>query len=555
MRLKSVFAGVAALSLSVAAFAQAPATAPAFTPEAFRSHVTFLADDLLEGREAGTRGYDIAARYVATQFAGLGLQPAGPGGSYFQQVPFVRYLPGSQPTLTVGNRSFTGGEGFSARASADPQTLSVPATPAVFVGYGLDLPGQGHDDYRGQNVRGKVVVAFSGLPAGLASDVAAHLNSEKRRMAAQRGAVGLILIPGSDAMARAAHARGAMQNARPGTTWVDPRGMPYSDADGLRFVLNAGPELATALFDGAPRTLEQVQRSAMQPGAAERGFALRQTVGFQRPGAQLTRFDSPNVVAVLPGSDPALANEYVVLTGHLDGVGVIPEGTPGAGDDRIRNGAMDNATGIASMLEVARQLVASGQRPRRPILFAALTAEEKGLLGASYLARNPVVNGRIVGLVNLDMPVLTYNFSDVIAFGAEHSTLGPIVERAARSMGITVTPDPLPQEGLFTRSDHYMFVRAGVPSVFLMTGFAGEGQERFTSFLRGPYHGPGDDLSLPFNWGAGAKFAELNYRILREIADGDQAPLWYADSFFGRSLGGQAPRATRPQPSAPGAAR
>jgi Zn-dependent M28 family amino/carboxypeptidase len=207
---------------------------------------------------------------------------------------------------------------------------------------------------------------------------------------------------------------------------------------------------------------------------------------------------------------------------------------------------MDNATGIATMLEVARAMQLPGNRPRRPILFAAVTAEEKGLLGAQYLARNPVLkNGKVVGVVNLDMPVLLYDFQDVIAFGAEHSTMGPIVERAAAKIGITLTPDPLPQEGLFTRSDHYRFVQEGIPAVFLMTGFKNGGQEKFTGFLATDYHKPTDDLKLPFDWKAGAKFAQINYLIASEIANAPEAPRWYGDSFFGKTLAPNASKATR----------
>ena len=183
-------------------------------------------------------------------------------------------------------------------------------------------------------------------------------------------------------------------------------------------------------------------------------------------------------------------------------------------------------------------MAASPNRPRRSILFAAVTAEEKGLLGSEYLAKHPVVGrGKVVGVVNLDMPVLLYPFTDVIAFGANHSTLGPIVQRAAAGMNVSLTPDPLPGEGLFTRSDHYKFVREGVPSVFLMTGFQGQGEEQFKGFLATHYHQPSDDLKLPIDWNAGARFAEINYRIAREIANAEVAPRWNRDSFFAPSSG------------------
>jgi Zn-dependent M28 family amino/carboxypeptidase len=257
------------------------------------------------------------------------------------------------------------------------------------------------------------------------------------------------------------------------------------------------------------------------------------------------RFTSSNVLGMIPGSDPALADQPMLLMAHLDGLGIRAarsEDTPAT--DQIRNGAMDNSTGVATLIEVARQFMRDGTRPRRPILLAAVTAEEIGLVGAEYLAHNPV-GGRVAAVVNLDMPVLTYPFSDVIAFGAEHSTLGPIVRRAAARMNVALAADPLPQEGLFTRSDHYKFVRAGVPSVFLMTGFAGEGRERFTRFLADTYHSPRDDLNLPFDWQAGARFAQLNYLIAREIADSADTPRWYADSFFGDAVAAGQPRAQR----------
>jgi Zn-dependent M28 family amino/carboxypeptidase len=233
----------------------------------------------------------------------------------------------------------------------------------------------------------------------------------------------------------------------------------------------------------------------------------------------------------------------VLLMAHLDHEGVNPARE---GEDKIYNGAMDNATGISTMLEVARAMAETGKRPRRSILFAAVTAEEKGLLGSQYLAKHPVVgNGKLVGVVNLDMPVLLYDFTDVIAFGAEHSTLGPIVKRAGAQMNVALAADPLPQENLFVRSDHYRFVQEGVPSVFLMTGFGNGGDKQFTGFLSTNYHKVSDDLKQPIDWQAGAKFAKINYLIAREIADADEAPRWYAKDFFGDTFAAGQPKAAR----------
>lgn len=286
-------------------------------------------------------------------------------------------------------------------------------------------------------------------------------------------------------------------------------------------------------------------KQAAKKGGRPKGFALKPLVTLERASSVSTA-PSANVLAVLPGSDPALAHEYVLLMAHLDHNGVKQSAK---GDDKIYNGAMDNASGTATMLAVAKAFAQGGARPKRSILFAAVTAEEDGLLGSQYLAKHPVLpaGGKLVGVVNLDMPILTYDFQDVVAFGAEHSTLGPIVDRAAQSVGVALSPDPLPAEGLFTRSDHYRFVQEGVPAVFLMTGFAGPGKAAFEHFLKTQYHQPSDQIDLPFNWDAAAKFARVNYAIARQIADAPEAPCWYAQDFFGDAFAAEQPKAPMPK--------
>jgi Zn-dependent M28 family amino/carboxypeptidase len=231
--------------------------------------------------------------------------------------------------------------------------------------------------------------------------------------------------------------------------------------------------------------------------------------------------------------------------GHLDHLGLRKDARPG--EDRVYNGALDNAAGVATMIEAARAFVESGQRPRRSILFIANTGEEKGLLGADYFANHPTVPiSSIASVVDLDMPLLLYDFTDVIAFGADHSTLARTVARAAAQMDIALSPDPMPEQSIFTRSDHYQFVRQGVPAVFLATGFANGGAEKWRAFLNGDYHHVGDDLSQPIHWEQGARFARLNYLISRELADADQRPLWYRGDYFGNLFAAKAPRAERP---------
>lgn len=527
----------AALLTATAVAAQTPAE-PVFLPAGVRAHVAFLADDLLEGRNAGERGFDLAARYVATRFEALGLKPAGADGGWYQVVPFKESkLGGSTAALSIGGRRFENATSVLVAGNPREPKQSVEA-PVVFVGYGIEAA-----DYAGLDVKGKIVAVLSGFPKGMASDVGAHLSSDKARFAETRGAIGVVTIPTIERMKLRPWAQVVKYAGEPSLNWVGEDGQPYSAAPAIRVSAVLDRPASDVLFAGAPATIASILATADQEGGRPRGFALKPTVRLERQ-TESRSVTSPNVVAILPGSDPALANEYVVLMAHLDHDGVDEKLT----GDKTYNGAMDNAAGTATMLEVARALAEGGVRPKRSILFAAVTAEEDGLLGSQYLAKHPVVaaRGKVVGVVNLDMPILTYDFTDVIAFGAEHSTLGPIVGRAAQRMNVKLSPDPIPQEGLFTRSDHYMFVKEGVPSVFLVTGYAGVGQKASADFLANHYHKVSDDMKLPINWEAGAKFARLNYLIAREIADAPQAPQWYANSFFGKTFAPDQKKASIP---------
>jgi Zn-dependent M28 family amino/carboxypeptidase len=311
-----------------------------------------------------------------------------------------------------------------------------------------------------------------------------------------------------------------------------------SDALEGRFTLSKGYLNAAAYV--AQRFLEL----GLQPGGPDEGWFQLVPISLTEGALSIKRtYKSPNVIGILPGSDPVLKNEFVVLSAHLDHVGTDPK----QGSDKIFNGAMDNAAGVSTMLEAARAFVTSGKRPRRSIMFVALAGEEMGLLGSSYLARNPVTGtGKVVADVNLDMPILLYDFQDVIAFGGEHSTMGEITARAGAKMGVTLSPDPMPDEGFFERSDHFSFVKAGVPSIFLMTGFKNGGEKAFRGFLKKNYHQVSDQADLPFDWNAGAKFARLNYMIAREVADADEAPRWYQGNKYGERYAKGAPKAPRP---------
>jgi len=519
-----------------------PEAAPSITPEAIEAHMRFLASDLLEGREAGTRGYDVAASYVASQFKQLGLQPAGDGQSYLQQVPLQSHWlvkDGARLVVRAGSRSTSMTLGTQFTVGSSPvHTSSVASAPAVFAGYGIDAPAFKVNDYDGLDVNGKVVVVLTGYPSSLPSEEGAHYGSgrEKQRTAAAKGAIALVSVYTERFERVSPWSRNVENIDAMQMTWVGPDGTPFVAAPQLQAVGLMSPVDGATLFEGAPRSYADVRAESVK--GAPRGFPLAVSIELAQQSRHERR-TSANVVGILPGSDEKLRNEHVVVLGHLDHEGIGHE----VNGDRLYNGALDNAAGIAGMLEAARALAASATRPRRSVIFLAVTAEEKGLLGSEYYARNPTRPvDSLVAAVNIDMPVLLYDFTDVIAFGATHSSLEQVVASAAKEAGLAMSPDPMPDEALFTRSDHYRFVQQGVPAIFLSTGWntaagAGEGGKAFTGFLATNYHKPSDDLSQPINYTAGALFARVNYLIARTIANADERPRWNDGDFFGGLYG------------------
>lgn len=510
---------------------------------AMKAHVMFLASDALQGREAGTPGYDVAAQYVAAQFYAAGLRPGGEAGGYFQRVPLLRVKAAGEGSFT-----FTPPRGAPIRLefgkdyipSGDPERDTTELTaPLAFVGYGISAPALGRDDYRGIDVRGKIVVFFSGVPGEMGSEERAHLGGRdaKAQMAAAKGAVGYIVITAPQAGPRQPSfemiSRGWQAE---NVTWAGPDGKGRASAPGVPRLGTLSLDGAAKLFAGASvpfqRILEQARASdnaKLAPVALPGRLAV--TLRTSREP-----FESANVIGLLPGSDPVLRNEYVVLTAHLDHVGV----GRAINGDTIYNGAMDNAVGIASLIEGAKRFRAAGAAPKRSILFVALTAEEKGLVGADFFANTPTVpKSGMVANVNLDMPLITYTFQDMIAFGSDRTSLGPIVRGAVAELGLSFSPDPMPEQALFVRSDHYRFVQQGVPSVFLWPGHGGGGKAAFDEFFARHYHRPSDEVSLEsMRWDQGVRFIEANYRIARAIADTPERPRWNRGDFFGLLYGG-----------------
>jgi Peptidase family M28 len=535
-------ARVLALLLGFCPLLVAAGPAPASDADAaaarIRAHIEFLADDQLEGRAAGSRGFDLAARYVATEFDALGLSPAGSGGGWYQPVELVEagaVIPSGEFVIERdgGAVRLESAVDFLPAADCVLEQSSVTA-PAEFVGYGVSAPERGYDDLAGVDLHGRIAVLLIGAPPSFDSESQAHYSSTltKYPELVRRGAVGVVTVVTPLAESRTPWERQVQRSWFPRMRWIGADGQPVDAFPELRRSAVLNRAAAGRLFDGTGHPPEAVFAAA--EASQPQHFALPGQVTLAGR-TTLARRQSENVVAVLEGSDPVLRREYVVLSAHLDHLGI----GAAVGGDTIYNGALDNASGVAVLLEVARMLSVDRHRPKRSVLFIALTAEERGLLGSDVFARQPTVpKEALVADVNMDMPVALGPLADWVAFGAEHSTLGPVAARAARAEGYALAPDPLPEEHVFVRSDQYMFVRQGIPAIYMSNGSGSKDpaidvKARWADFLKNHYHQPSDDLSLPIHYPSLAGLARVNARIVREVADAPQRPAWNKGDFFG----------------------
>lgn len=525
--------GVAMVALPQNGAAPAAAASPLSPAEAaMRAHVAYLASDELGGREPASPYYDKATAYVVQQMKAAGLRPAGEAGGWYQKVPLLVTRAIGKPGMSFGGKPLDFNSDFTVWPTAGLPGLDLDA-PIVFVGHGVVDSVTGRDDYRGLDVRGKIVAFFVTGPKDANSDVAAHLgNFEDRAKVAQaRGAIGFLLLPSKQLEMIWPFPRFV-------ETWQE-RQLAWSAADGRRnlgvprigVLSDAG---AAKLFAGRPTNWDAIRadENAGKPlplGLLDGRLSTRQAY-------ETARQQSVNVLGRLPGSDPRLNRQTVVVSAHLDHVGIVHTDK----GDQINHGALDNAMGVASILEMAKLFKANHDKTRRSILFLAPTGEEKGLIGSDYFVRHPTVPvADIVADVNIDMPILTYRFEDLIATGAERSSIGPIVKSIAVAEGLELTPDPMPEQAAFTRSDHYSFVRIGVPSLFLKPGLKGPGLAA-TNDARRRYHHPSDDMSQPFDWAAGREFVKINYLIAKRLADATDRPQWVSGDYFGALYKGAA---------------
>jgi len=399
---------------------------------------------------------------------------------------------------------------------------------AVFVGYGLAVPELRYDDLAGLDVRGKIVVLVSGGPGNMPGPIKAHYQSadERRRALWKAGVAGMIVIPNPKAL-EVPWSRLASGRLEPKMELRDPG---YQAPRPLPLVVQFNPDRADLLFAHSGHAFQEVL-TALAGDEPLPHFALNVTVRA-RVGMTRSTARSQNVAGVLPGNDPALRNEYVVLTAHLDHVGI---GAPINGD-RIYSGAMDNASGTASLIEVARAMKAAGDRPKRSILFVAVTGEEKGLLGSQYFATHPTVSGPIVANLNMDMfnPLFALKYLEVQ--GLEESSLADDVRSVAEPTGVVLQSDQQPDHNLFIRSDQYSFIKQGVPALaFKFSYLPGTPEEKiFRSWLSDRYHAPLDDLEQPVDLAAAAQFNSILERLTLRVANAADRPKWNADSFFRR---------------------
>jgi len=514
----------------------------AISRDRIESHLRFLADDARQGRMTGTPEYDEAAAYVAKQFEDIGLEAGGEDGSWFQAVPMLaRRIDVDSATVVFHQdgeeKAQRWKEDFVMGGDVVRDETSITAE-VVFAGFGIHAPDMNYSDFDGIDVEGKIIAVFGGAPDSFPHNERAYYSSglTKAEEAVRRGAIGTIGLRSRTDQRRYSWTR-VSENAgvRPGMSWINLSGQAanyFPELEGGA-LLNVPP--AEQLFARSPISFDDAL------DAADAGTPLSTPLGVEATLARKTDHESitsPNVIGILRGSDPELADEYVVFTAHLDHVGL---GVPIDGDT-IYNGMYDNAMGSSLLLETARAFASMPEAPKRSIIFIALTGEERGLVGSDYYAHYPTVPGdSIVANVNLDMPLFLYPLADIIAFGAEHSSLETVIASAIGEEGFTLTPDPMPEEVIFIRSDQYSFVKQGVPSVFLVPGFTSsdpdiDGEKLWRGFLQTYYHQPSDDLTRPIDWPSTVRFAKANVRIGYAVAQDADRPTWNEGDFFGEKF-------------------
>ena len=501
-----------------------------------RAHIAYLADDKLKGRLPGTEGYQMAVDYVTDLYKKIGLVPGGDNGGFTQRVFIRKSIVDNSSAAAVLKDKYGNTDSLTFNKDFTPSPHPIKAKTSaegqiVFAGYGVEIPGR-YSDYAGIDVKGKIVVLVAGAPDGLHSTVTAHFsnNGNKLTVAFEKGAIGVIVY--NSQVRPSINTNPTLQS---NTTVNAERTNAFSRGftGNLNVVVNAGTALMKRLFMNSGKNLQQVLADIKngKPSSFEFGYGI--SVSYSTTHSDI---ESYNVVGLIPGSDKNLKNEYVVHSAHLDHVG-IGKAVDG---DSIYNGAHDNASGVASLLEIARVYKTSGAKPKRSILIVMVTAEEMGLLGSSFFAANPTVpKSSIVADVNTDMPTVIAPLLSVVPLGAEHSSLMNNVKFAAGYLGLEVEKDPEPNENRFVRSDQYSFVMNGIPALHIKygtkTNIPGFDLVSFVKQWRAKYyHQAADGMNGIFNFAAAKTYVQLNFLISYSIAQTTVRPTWNEGDLFSR---------------------
>jgi len=536
---KCLFAG--AVLLLAGGRAAPQQSALLFDGKTWWEHVRVLADDKMEGRDTGSEGLRRAQAYVVEQLEKDGLRPAGTKG-FYQPVRFVTrriveqdsslalVRSGAREPLVLGEDAY-----FSTRTDLAPQVGAA----LVFAGYGLQIPEKNYDDFAGLPLKGKVAVYISGSPAEIPAALASHYQSASERGRALRraGAIGTIAIPNPASM-DIPWSRMSLNRTHPSMALA---GKEFRDPGELKLAAIFNPAQAEKLFSGSGHTFSEIAELAKDRTPMPH-FPLSVSIEA-RAKMEKQPVESANLVAALPGSDPKLKDEYVVLSAHLDHLGI---GEPINGD-RIYNGAMDNASGSAVLLDLAASFKSHPEKLRRSLLFLWVTGEEKGLLGSRYFAVDPTVPDQaMVADINVDMFLPIVPLKVLCVLGLGESDLGDRARTIAEAHGVAAQPDPEPLRNRFIRSDQYSFIQHGIPAVKMDVSFLPGSPEQtiFKNWLTNRYHAPSDDLDQPVDLSAAALYEQILRTLLINVANGDARPAWRPDSFFRRFV-------TRPESPPP----
>jgi len=495
--------------------------------------VEMMAKDELQGRDIGSEGYKVAARYVASEFEKVGLMPGSTATSYMQRVRFVkRQIDESKSSLSIVRGGNEDKLILGEHANIGIRNASISRLEAgmVFVGYGTQVPEHQFDDLKDIDLKGKIAVYISGQPPNIPAALVSHYQSASERTKAllERGAIGTAVI-NNPRTSDIPWARATLARLMPGMS-IDEK----TAVDKLKLSITINAAHAEKFFAGSGHTIDGIFELANQRKPLPH-FALTGTLQARTVFTQ-SKVESENVIGIRPGSDPVLRNEFIVVTAHLDHLGVNNK-LPG---DKIYNGAMDNASGVASLIEAARHLKESGQDLKRSIAFIALTGEEKGLLGSTWYAQHPVFgkdkSAKVVGNLNMDMYLPLFPLKGLVILGVDESTLGDLARKGAENAGIEVWADPTPERNSFVRSDQYSFIRNGTPALAFKFGYKkGSPEEKLIqSWLRERYHAPSDDLAQPLDKEAAAQYNRVLTSMIRSAADASETPKWKDASIFKR---------------------